>query len=312
MLYRLLHCLPAESYCLISRQNYSLDSSTEEFCPRLPVRYHHLHPEVRALPWSGPGLFWVNSWSALWQRAHRIFKIVKKERVDAIVACTGDLYDLPAGCIASRWAAIPFHAYMFDHYTYQWTDPSHRAFAVRMERRLVEGASGIIVPNEFLRDEYHKNGWPEPLVIHNPCSQADLENRDATKWPAVQGEIRIVYTGSVYHAHYDAFRNLLAAIRQLGRSDVSLHIYTAQPGEEIEKEGIIGPVEYHAHLPPSLVAAVQRNADILFLPLAFDSPIPEVIRTSAPGKMGEVLGLREAYPGHSPVDSFLQLVFSAV
>jgi hypothetical protein len=47
----------------------------------------------------------------------------------------------------------------------------------------------------------------------------------------------------------------------------------------------------HPHIPQSRVAAILRQADVLFLPLAFRSPIQEVIRTSAPGKMGEYLAV---------------------
>jgi glycosyltransferase involved in cell wall biosynthesis len=54
---------------------------------------------------------------------------------------------------------------------------------------------------------------------------------------------------------------------------------------------------------------VQQQADILFLGLAFDSPIPEVIRTSAPGKMGEYLGSGRPILVHAPPDSFLSWYF---
>jgi glycosyltransferase involved in cell wall biosynthesis len=65
----------------------------------------------------------------------------------------------------------------------------------------------------------------------------------------------------------------------------------------------------HPHIPQSEVPAVLRQADILFLPLAFRSPIPEVIRTSAPGKTGEYLSVRRPILVHAPGDSFVSWYF---
>ncbi len=54
---------------------------------------------------------------------------------------------------------------------------------------------------------------------------------------------------------------------------------------------------------------MQRKADILFLPLGFDTPIPEVIRTASPGKMGEYLASGRPILVHAPADSFVSCYF---
>jgi glycosyltransferase involved in cell wall biosynthesis len=66
---------------------------------------------------------------------------------------------------------------------------------------------------------------------------------------------------------------------------------------------------FHAHLPPDSIAEVQRRADVLFLPLAFESPIEEVLRTSAPGKMGDYLATGRPILVHARPDSFLSRYF---
>jgi hypothetical protein len=48
---------------------------------------------------------------------------------------------------------------------------------------------------------------------------------------------------------------------------------------------------------------------VLFLPLAFESPIPEVINTSSPEKTGGISGRWPAYSGDAPADSFLSWYF---
>jgi glycosyltransferase involved in cell wall biosynthesis len=251
----------------------------------------------------------VGNWLQTYQRASQIFRIVKKERSTLIVTCTGDLYDLPAAYLASRRAGLRYYIYLFDDYFYQWPGDLERSFAQRWERILIKGATGVVVPNEFLCQEYRCRHGIEPVVIHNPCEELRNGGEEKVPWPMHPGEIKIVYTGAVYHAHYDAFHNLIAAIPKLRGPEVKLHLYTAQSPAELERARIKGPVVYHPHLPLMQIGEVQRRADILFLPLAFVSTIPEVIKTSAPGKMGEYLSSGRPILVHAPADSFLTWYF---
>ena len=245
----------------------------------------------------------------VWGRSRQIEAIVRKERLGLIVACSGDLVDLPASCLAARRAGIPFVPYLFDDYLYQWTG-SMRTAARRMEPWVMKHAKSVIVANEYLGDEYSRRYGVNVTVVRNPCPMPDLAALDAVPRVFPPGGIDIVYTGAVYHAHYDAFRNLVSAIRKLGRTDVRLHLYTAQTAEEIGRTGIAGPmVLHHPHIPSAEVPAVLRQADILFLPLGFDTPIPEVIRTSAPGKTGEYLSVGRPILVHAPEDSFVSWYF---
>jgi glycosyltransferase involved in cell wall biosynthesis len=203
---------------------------------------------------------------------------------------------------------VPFYAYLFDDYMRQWNGTPYSRFARMVEPFVLRGAAGVVVPNEFLRGAYQSRYGVEPTVIHNAL-EVPNECKDLPVWSTNREEVRILYTGSVYHAHYDAFRNLIAAIRGLDRSRIKLHLYTPQTRKELEREGIFGPVVYHEHLAPSKVLEVQKRADILFLPLAFDSTIPEVIRTSSPGKMGEYLASGRPILVHAPAASFVSWYF---
>jgi glycosyltransferase involved in cell wall biosynthesis len=133
-----------------------------------------------------------------------------------------------------------------------------------------------------------------------------LEEPPNDQWPFEPGRIKILYTGAIYHANYDCFQNLVVAMDQLREHAPELHIYTAQTVEQLAEQGIKGQrVFIHTHVPYHQVWKAQRNADILFLPLAFESPIPEVLRTSAPGKMGEYLASGRPVLAHVPADSFV-------
>jgi glycosyltransferase involved in cell wall biosynthesis len=159
-----------------------------------------------------------------------------------------------------------------------------------------------------LRDEYRSRYGIESTVIHNPYDSEEIKDGDIP-FRALDNEVRIVYTGAVYHANAGAFCNLMSAIEQLDRPNVKLHIYTSQAREVLEDQNIRGPIVYHEHVSPLEAYRVQRQADILFLPLSFTSGIPEVIKTSAPGKMGEYMATGRPILAHAPAGSFVSWYF---
>ena len=155
-----------------------------------------------------------------------------------------------------------------------------------------------------------------PVVIHNPFDLEEYEKNtghlpDKPVKPLEKpGEIKIVYTGAVYDAHYSAFRNLIAAIGLTEIPGLILHIYTPQSPSQLQAQGITGPVEIQKARPNCDMPGIQRSADILFLPLAFNSPYPDIIRTSAPGKIGEYLAAKKPVLVHAPEDSFIAWLFT--
>ncbi len=324
---RLLRRLDANDYCLISRfkptatDTGARDEGQQQQQRRLPARQYYLpwEPLLRGQQFGlarfhRPTLYTLASRMS----GRRIARLLRRERCEAVVACTDNLLDLPAGYFASRAARVPFYAYIFDDYGRKWLPPAESAFARHIEPRVLRGAAGIIVPNEFMRDELRARYGVKSIVIHNPCDVAQYENaethdaRTAGAWLSSTPEtnFRIVYTGAVYDAHYDAFRNLLAALDLLPPdAGAKLHVYTSFDHEKLMAQGLTGAVEYHPHGEPQGMPRLQREADALFLPLSFASPYPEVVRTSAPGKLGEYLAARRPVIVHAPADSFVSWYF---
>lgn len=314
VIYRLLQNLDAEDYCLISSAPSAESSSAGNgYTGQLPGRHYYLQPEFRFRRGHRFGLKYlrefVNASLNVGARGRQIAKIARREKCEAIVACTGDLIDLPAAYLASRLAGVPFYLYMFDYYAYQFIEPERGLIARLLEPIIAKRSRAVIAPNETLRDDLHNRYGIEAAVIHNPCDLSNYEALpgDSRRWQ--EDGLRIIYTGAIYDAHFDAFRDLIAAIEMLGREDVKLHLYTAQSPDALAVEGICGPVVFHEHQPACAVPAIQREADILFLPLAFNSPYPEVIRTSSMGKLGEYLAARRPALVHAPKDSFVSSYF---
>jgi glycosyltransferase involved in cell wall biosynthesis len=312
VLWRLLSGLDPERYFLISTREQPAVHS-DAACTRLPGALYQLSP-CRLLPhrriFSLDRIVPVlNFLIQTYVRMKAIVKVLKTEKCDVLIACSGDLYDIPAAFWASRRLGIPFMPYMFDDYNFQWTGVN-RIIAGKAESHILPRSEGIIVPNESLQREYRHRHDVAAKVVHNPCQLPDLDLLDGLPRRLSPETFNIVYAGSVYHAHYDAFRNLISAIALLDDARIRLHIFTEQQRGELEPAGIAADfLQIHPHVSQSVITRILREADILFLPLAFDSPIHEVIRTSAPGKTGEYLATGKPVLVHAPADTFISWYF---
>ncbi len=306
MLYRILSGFAPEEYYLISREKYEPRDASKSF---LAASYHTL-----SLPRL---IFWLNKRSLgfLWDiltvilsvffRAREIIKIMRFKPADVLVACSGDVVDIPAGFIASSILGIPFVVYAFDDYVHEWTG-SYGLSAHILGPFVFRRCDGVIGTNEFICAEYRQRYGVECALVRNPGDQETFEKSVYSNWPFEEGKITIMYTGAIYHANYECFQNLICAITDLQDPRVELHIFTSQTGEQIMEQGIGGEhVSIHSHVSYTDILKYQRTADILFLPLAFNTQINEVIRTSAPGKLAEYLASGRPVLAHVPANSFV-------
>jgi glycosyltransferase involved in cell wall biosynthesis len=317
VIYRMLQGIDPESYCLVSTERHDPRDPGENPSEMLPCHYHYLPPPFKLSRGYRFGLQrlreGINVLLVVLQYSRLIAEIIKREKCEAVIACTGDVTLLPAGYLAGLRARVPFYAYVFDHYSYrEWDDPIAAFWARRFEPLLMKRAKGVIALNEVLRDDLRERFGVEAAVIHNAFDitpYATAGRPDAGQ-RGDSGEVNIVYTGAVYEAHFGAFRNLMAAIRMLDRPGIRLHLYTNQPDATLERENVRGPIIRHRQQSMTEMPRVQMEADILFLPLAFDSPYPGLVKTSAPTKLGEYLAARRPILVHAPRDSFVSRYFS--
>lgn len=247
------------------------------------------------------------------RRAREIELALRDAPPEVIVGCSGDPFDLTASYRAAARLGVAFVAYLFDDPVFQWPPGIYRRLARTFEPHWANAASAVICPNEVLaEDVVARNPRVRPVIVRNPMDDSLYDLRTGVRASLPVGQpVRVVYTGSVYHAQGDAFANLVTAMAEMpGR--FHLHVYTSQPQASLEANGVVGPhVTRHDHLDGPAVAAVQQNADILFLPLAFHSSIQEVLRSSAPGKTGEYLAAGKPVLAHAPADSFISMFFRA-
>lgn len=345
MIYQLLKDVDPRQYCLISPQNLDTNQAMQAAHPlpnplpkgegeaahplpnpppegeregpanRLPGRHYQLSTtfEITRGYRFGLGLVrgMVNITLGTLLRARQIARIVRREKCEAVLSCSSgiDLLDMPAGYLASRLAGVPFYAYLFDTYSHMWLPTETPRIGQLLEPYLLKRAAGVVATNELLQELLASRYGIESVVIHNPCDLSQYRNGPDAFKGSNDGEIRIVYTGAIYAAHYDSFRNLIAAIESLRKPGLKLHLYTSFLPEALAAQGIRGPVVYHEHQPFSAMPGIQKSADLLFLPLAFHSPYPELIKVSSPSKVGEFLAARRPILVHAPPGSFLSSYF---
>lgn len=305
---RLLTAVDPHAFCLLtSDQGRYAGEHTES----LPTRCYQL-PAVqpRYLDTTNRWLFGASALAGavtgIVRRAFHISRIAHRERCGALVAFTGDFHDLPAAFVASRLLRVPLYVYMCDYYSHrELYEPAWRRLSPPLERIVVNGAARVICGTDTLADALADRYGIEPAVIHHPADLV-LYGGDARS-PTDPGEreLRIVYTGTIYDAQLDAVQNLLEALDALERRSATLTVYSGQSGDELRARGLGGSLVTRPHATAPAIAAAQQAADVLFLPLAFASPYPEVIRTSAPMKFGEYLAAGGPLLVHAPAGSFV-------
>ena len=311
---RLLEELNPNSYCLISASNVAADTEGKAQGSALPGKYIHLPPGhiTRGFRLGLPKLHGQRFFSLVSKlRAQKLGRIVQAEECKAIIACTDNLLDIPAGYQASQQAGVRFYVYVFDDYGRKWLAARQLAFAQSVEETAFRNAAGVIVPNEFMRDVLRARYGIEATLIRNACDITEYEAPDNPAGVQVNAsEPGIVYTGAIYDAQYNAIRNLLAALELRPHLRAKVHLYTRYARDQLMNEGLSrDKIVYHDPVLPTLMPGIQRAADILFLPLALHSAYPELINTSNPAKMGEYLAAGKPILVHAPADSFIAWYF---
>lgn len=249
--------------------------------------------------------------AAVFRRGREIENIARSQQAHVVLACSGNPFDLAGAALAARRTGLPLIAYLFDDPIYQWPTREYRDLARRLEPQWSAVARAVVCPNPRLAAEYSQRGLqrPKPKVIYNPLLDDQLLDQAPIGATSTQAPSRIVYTGSVYEAQADALINVAAAAAE-SLSEFQLHIYSPQTAAEIKAHGLSQPsVISHSAVSDMQAAEIQRNADILVLPLCFHSNIQQTILSASPGKMGEYLCAGRPILVHAPADSYVAEFF---
>lgn len=306
----LLKHFPAGSYAVMMEEP---DKSSIRYVPtsKLDCKYFFVRP--LRLPGRLVSSRFGPILSALWEfltvplilfKGLRVSRIYKMDAMLVLPDSGG--FEL-TGFLLHIITGIPIFVYFFDMYYAPGRLDSVRLFVARiLEKLLFLAASSVFVMSEPLQEHYQQKYGVQPVMLPHPVDLTLYNNqKERLKEESKSHYYKIVFTGMIYQAQIDAIRNVAQAVNSLTEADVKLALYTPVSPNKLAGLGIDGPkVEYY-FIPHHEIPGVQMSADILLLPLAFDAPYPDIIRTASPSKMPEYLAAGRPILVHAPSYSYI-------
>ncbi|MFA5134763.1 MAG: hypothetical protein WC505_03130 [Patescibacteria group bacterium] len=225
--------------------------------------------------------------------------IVKKNGIEVLIGISGDGLALIAAYVIHKITKKKYILYLFDLYRGNNFSPSIKWLARIVEPTLVRSASKIIVTNSGTKDLYNKRYGNVPIeIIYNAIfseKYANLNNDYSPSEPYT-----IIFTGNIYWAQEQSIVNLIKAIGQINQIKVNLQLYLPKCPDSIKNLVENNERVSISKASPEEIPAIQNKADLLFLPLAWDTKAPEIIQTATPGKFTDYLIAGRPMLVHAP------------
>lgn len=232
-------------------------------------------------------------------------KIVKKEEIDNVLGPSNSGHFLISAYLISKITKKMLYIYLFDVYEEYLQSRLQRFMAKLFEKRILMSASKIFVMSEHLRDHYLNKYGISTEVILQPVVQYKYNEDLQGSSPPNNNAVNIVFTGIVSKAQLDAIKNMVDVVNSFEDETVKFRLYTPTPFGQLARLGISGKNVESGFAQKDEISEIQRKADISFLPLAFNSPYPIVVRTASPTKMPEYLAARRPILVHAPSYSYI-------
>ena len=239
----------------------------------------------------------------------RAVRMIRRHRIEAIfsVLYYGEFF--AAAYLAHRLTGCPLHAYVMD----DWLSNAHchgRTLGWLAEHympKIVRSAARLWAISPAMAEDWHQQyGIQADVLWHSVDLSAFKRARNARSQTYADGRLSVVNLGSIYGVNREPLHNLLTAIRELRSTStmprgIYLRLYTAQPTKWLRQMGIIPePWLEISRANPDQVPQVLANADVLFLPLAFNERWAPIVRTSFPTKLAEYLASGTPILVHAP------------
>lgn len=222
---------------------------------------------------------------------------IQNELPKHMILTADDGVFLLGGYLAAKRARLPYDVMLLDIYARNAYSVLKRAVAQLTEGRVLREARRVFVTNALTREHYRSlYGIQASVIEHSAVLRG-------SRWRPARHPATILYTGAIYWAQHDALADLSDAVRLV--PNVRVHLLTDIDEAQLRRSGLLGPQVVVSHVPASEIPRRQIEADILFLPLAFRSSAPDVIRTAAPGKLAEYLVSGVPILVHAPAFSYV-------
>lgn len=236
--------------------------------------------------------------------AHRGVAAVRRGGITRILGVSDNGPALIAAHLISRQTGTPYTLYLYDLYRGNHLAPFDRLLARLTEDILLRGARPVIVTNEAT-ESYYRSRYAhlELAVVHNSVLGSDYAPYRTPYRPVPP--YTIVFTGHVYWAQRQSVMNMVRAMAELQDLPVHLDLYTPRPDRKLAAAIRAVPRVRVLSAPATSMPAVQASATLLFLPLAWNTPSPQIIATASPGKLTDYLAAGRPMLIHAPAYAFV-------
>jgi len=268
-----------------------------------PVQWDAAWPELRYVqsvwPVTGRGLRWWRFLQFPFVLLHCLW-IIRRERVDRIVAVFPRGLFLFTGYLLSRLTGCKLFAYL--HNTYESRTGITLRFTAWVHKLVFGRAAHVFVMSQGMSD-YFQQAFPHveqtPLVhsFNEPIPQF-------VEPPPVGSPLRLIFCGNLVSCK-DAAARLAEAIAR--SPDAALSILSGDDPAMLRTYGLLRPGTACETVARDAIPGRLRQADIVLLPHSFEYPeaARNEFRTIFPTKTIEYLISGRPILTHSPADAFL-------
>jgi len=177
-----------------------------------------------------------------------------------------------------------------------------------LEGRIFRSATAVYAPTQFAIDHYRKKHGLEVRLLPHTVNFDDAKPDGEVMPRDEKGPHVILFTGGVYNMNRDALVFMVEALEKMeplpdGR-DVKLVVCAPNDPKALARVGVTGARVETRYVDSRTAMRLQKEADILYLPLAFDTPWKDEVRTVYPTKAVEYLVSETPILLHAPGDSY--------
>ena len=238
----------------------------------------------------------------------RAVEAIRRHQIEAIFSAPYDAEMLVAAYLAHRRTGCDLHVYVMDDWVYnaRRTHPLLGWLAERYMPQIARSATRLWAISPAMAQDFANDYDVKAGILWHSVDLTAFGGARAQRKRSPDGVLTVVGLGSIYGVNLIPLRNLLAAIDRL-RSDGDpaldwrFRLYTTQPAEWLTHLGI-SPTSWLEiqQASPQEVPHVLAQADVLFLPLSFEEPWAQIVRTSFPTKLAEYLASGTPILVHAP------------
>lgn len=240
----------------------------------------------------------------------KLLRLHSRKKFNKLLIVYPDPFFSVAGYVFSRIVSLDYVLYFHDLFEEAQTKPTRfvqRVLASLFERKMIERSHLFLVISEGLSNFYQDKYDVSPVVLPHSIDLGLFDLRPVPKRGRNRRHpLKIVYTGEVYDNQCDTFLLFVRALRQSGLH-YELFITSKMHPDYFRDLGLLDRNTKVKFFPNRVdVFKAQQSAVVLYLPLAFNSPVPYEVKTSLPTKIFEYIASMTPILVHCPGDSFLK------